>query len=984
MSSLKTKDIVHGFEVKKIQDLSFIKARSYELEHIKTGAKYLHIETDDQNNTFSVAFKTIPDDSTGIAHILEHTVLCGSEKFPVKDPFFSMIKRSVNSFMNAMTSSDWTMYPFSGPNETDFYNLMDVYLDAVFFPKIAEISFLQEGHRFEFENPTDPASKLKITGIVYNEMKGAMSSPDAMLYQHVDTALFPTTTYSKNSGGDPACIPDLTYEQFVNFHKRFYHPSNSFLYSYGNFSLEKHLKKVNEEYLCKFDKIDPKTEVGLEKRSGIPKTQTHPYPLDKEEDDGNKNYVAVSWPLTETKDVKELMIVQIIENLLIGNDAAPLKKALIDSKKGKSLYNYSGLDVDKIQTQFTVGLQGVSNQNIDDIEGLIINELCKIVQDGIPKEALEASVHQLEFQTKEIIDSYGPYGLSLLVIKIISPWIHGGQISSILDLNVNLDEVKVMLEKPNFIENKIKQYFIDNPDRVAIKMTPDGNIKRIEQENLDNKLQGIKEKLSDSEKSHIVNKYNELKSHQEQEEDLSCLPIISLDDLDKNVKKVTPEPTVENIDSAIIHCYEQETNDITNVKLNFNISGIDHSEVKYLELLSGLLTKTGTKNYDHDELSKKIELKTGDLTSSLAIRTQISGEDSASTFMHISGKALDRNLNEMFSIFKEIVTNWSAKDIERVRSLLQQLEASTSSQIANSGSSYAMKYSTRSYSKSLKYEEETGGITFYKFIKELIELSDEDLKKIIIKLEQISQKIFANDNLTAFIVGKKSGIEKSKTAINELVKSLNKSENFLKSYSNHIDKNEEATKENCAWTTTTSVSYVVKSFQAPKIGNKESSTLMVLSKLISRDYLHTEIREKGGAYGGYSVYNWVNGLFSLVSYRDPNITKTKSVYDNIMSFFDNEITDEALQQAKIQSISALDKPKSPAEECISEYVNSNLYSIDQSKLQDFKSNIFDVTKNDLINATKKYLNMDSDFIVVTSKDQLEKDMPENIEIKTIK
>lgn len=411
-----------GYSVQKIVELKEINSFFYELEHTDTGARHVHISNADKENTFSVAFKTVPADDTGVAHILEHTVLCGSRKFSVRDPFFSMLKRSLSTFMNAFTASDWTMYPFCTQNKKDYYNLMDVYLDAAFFPRLDPLNFKQEGYRLEPEG--DEPVRLVYKGIVYNEMKGAMSSPDQVMVRSLANALYPSSTYRHNSGGDPAVIPKLTYDQLVAFHRRHYHPSNSFFYTYGNLPLRGHLSYIHEKILKNFNRIDPGTEVAPQPRWSEPRTAVYRYPIGKEEDASKKCQACVAWLTADIRDSFEVLTLTLLEQILLGNPASPLKKALIDSGLGSALSDGSGYDADNRDTLFACGLKDVEESAAAEIEAIIFDVLKKLVEEGIDKKMIEAAIHQLEFHRKEITNHPYPYGLKLLLL-FFGSWLHG-------------------------------------------------------------------------------------------------------------------------------------------------------------------------------------------------------------------------------------------------------------------------------------------------------------------------------------------------------------------------------------------------------------------------------------------------------------------------------------------------------------------------------------------------------------------------------
>jgi len=472
-------EIISGYSVKCVARLPEISSFYYELEHMATGAGHIHISNKDRENTFCVAFKTVPADSTGVAHILEHTVLCGSRKFPVRDPFFSMIKRSLNTFMNAFTASDWTMYPFSTQNRKDFYNLMDVYLDAAFFPLLDELSFRQEGHRLEMEEETVDGKNLGLVykGVVYNEMKGAMSSPDQVLARSVLNALYPLTTYGFNSGGDPAVIPSLSYEGLKRFHERHYHPSNSFFYTYGNIPLRENLSFIEEKVLNKFERTDPDTVVPAHPRWSEPKAARYYYPLSKNEDPLKKNQICVAWLTSDINDIFEVLVLVLLEHILLGNASSPLRKALIDSGLGSSLCDSSGYDPGNRDTMFVCGLKDVRESDAAEIERIVFQTLSELAGRAIDKELIESAIHQVEFHRKEITNTPYPYGIKLM-LSFAGSRLHGGDPFRILNLDEDLNRLREELSKGPLFENRIRKYFIGNPHRVLLTLVPDHDMEQ--------------------------------------------------------------------------------------------------------------------------------------------------------------------------------------------------------------------------------------------------------------------------------------------------------------------------------------------------------------------------------------------------------------------------------------------------------------------------------------------------------------------------
>ena len=551
---IKAGDIYYDFIVKRALPLKTVKAFFYELKDQNTGTKYIHIANQDKENTFGVAFKTIPEDSTGVAHILEHCVLCGSKKYPVRDPFFSMLKRSLSTFMNAFTSSDWTMYPFSTQNKKDFFNLIDVYLDAVFFPTISELSFKQEGWRLE----TDELENLIYKGIVYNEMKGAMSSQDQIMNLAIKNSLCPDNTYKNNSGGDPQEIPSLTYDNLIKFHKRFYHPSNAFFYSYGNFPLKDNLIFIKKKVLNSFKHINPNTDVLPQPRWNMPKTALYHYPADKQNKGSNKYQAVVAWLVSDINDSFEMIVLDVLTKVLLSNSASPLYKALTDSKLGDALADCTGFDADNKDTIFACGLKGIEKTSVKKVEKIIFQALTQLAENKIDKELVDAAVHQIEFAAKEVTNSPYPYGLKLL-LSFAGNWIHNGDPVDDIEIDRNMNALFKKLKEENFLENRIKKHFLNNPHRVLITLAPDTEAETKEKKKTAEKLNKIKKNMKPEDMEKIKTQARILLQNQEAKEDVSTLPTLEISDISKGINIVTGK---ENTDNSIYY-YDRQCSGIS-------------------------------------------------------------------------------------------------------------------------------------------------------------------------------------------------------------------------------------------------------------------------------------------------------------------------------------------------------------------------------------------------------------------------------------
>lgn len=966
---------IGNYQVEEKEFLPQLGMTYWKLKHLKTGAKHIHLENQDKNNVFGVAFKTTPFDSTGVAHILEHTALCASKKFPIRDPFFTMTRRSLNTFMNAFTASDWTMYPFASQNEKDFYNLLDVYLNAAFFPCLHRVDFLQEGHRYEFEKMEDPASELKITGVVYNEMKGAMSQTNSIMYRRLFQALYPTTTYGFNSGGEPSDIPNLTYEQFVDFHRTHYHPSNAYFFTYGNLDLQKHLEFIEQEALSKFDGLAVHTDVPNEVRYQEPKQFQFYYPLNKEEDNGAKNHVIVSWLTNPCFDMAETLSMKLLEELLLGHAGAPLNRALMESGLGTKLATGTGYTDDNRETAFGAGLEGVKGENIQKVEELILSTLKNISQNGFPAEQIESAIHQLEFSTREITGEGYPYGLTLF-FRFAGAWLHGGSPKSALNFDANIELIKKRIADGKYFEKLIAKNLLDNPHRVRVVLSPDHELEKKQIDALAKKLDEYKRTLTTEQKQSIVKDSLELKARQEMEEDFSCLPSLSKNDLDRPTPRINPAPVKGKIDGVPTTKYLQSTNGVSYLDFTFNLEGISAEELQLAPLFSALVTDCGAGKYSYDQMSERCSRYTGGIWSGLSIASHVKNDIHAAPELTIRSKVLQRNIEPMAEILFDYLTSYNFSDLKRVETVLKRRLASFESSLLGSGHGFAVNLALRGLKPSLAQYEQIAGVSHLQFLKQVVQSGD--YQSLVEKLMTFGKKVFARQNLTILMVGDGKDLEIMEKAIRLKVEAL-KGASTIGGV--HIPFNAKFHHE--AWTTTTPVSYVVEAFKVPDINSKETGALTILKEVLRAYYLHPEIREKGGAYGGFAGYSPRNGTFQFISYRDPHLKRTRGIYQNVQEFLDNlKLTQEDIDQLIISTFGGLDTPGSPYGNCRGEFSEERA-GIDQKVNQFYRDAIFNTTVEEIKAVGKKYLKGESAVVAITSDDILKRDEVTDLLVKPI-
>jgi presequence protease len=980
---MKLEDRIYGYVVKRIENLKELDSVLIQLEHEATGAKHIHIENKDKENTFAVLFRTVPEDSTGVAHILEHTVLCGSRKFNVKDPFFSMLKRGLSTFMNAFTSSDWTMYPFSTQNLKDYYNLADVYLDATFFPALDELSFKQEGHRFELIQEDDK-EELVYKGVVYNEMKGAMSSPSEIMGRSILKVLYPATTYSNNSGGEPADIPKLSHEGLKAFHSKFYHPSNAFFYTYGSFNLEDHLKFIDEKVLSEFKKKEMDTTIGAQPRWKEHKETTYHFPLAKEEKSTKRYQACVAWLTSDTRDFFEVLVLIILEQVLLGNASSPLRKALIDSGLGSDLSDGAGFDSEMRDTLFSCGLKEIEKDSAKKVEKLIFQTLKNIVEKGIDKKLIDSAIHQIEFSKKEKTNTPYPFGIKLF-LTFAGTWIHQGDPVNCIEFDKDLEKFKELVDKGGFLEKKIEEHFINNPHRVLFTLAPDHGMEQKEVDRTKKELSLILKKLRKEKENKTLEKISKdataLKKLQEKEEDLSSLPCLELSDVPPEIEKISPD-TIAGVSE--LTCYQKPTSGILYFTCPVGVGNVKKELAPLIPFFSKAFINSGTKQRDYAEMAEMMDLYSGGISISPFVGTKFSNNLDYISFLSFQGKSLDRNVGKLFDILQEFISYADFSDLERLKQLLYQSKAQFESAIVRNGHRYAISLASRNLTYSAGLSETWSGITQYRFIKNLIkkiESNEYSFDSLASDLRDISGSVFQENNLKPAVIGGQDSIMAAGNKIKDIKNILK--ENTGDAY-RPIDMGMDTSLPHEGWSTNTSVSFTAQSFNTVRILHEDSACLSIISRLLRSLYLHKEIREKGGAYGGFAMYNSENGIFSFASYRDPNIQRTIDIYGNSCDFIKqpDAYSNDDVKEAILQVCADIDKPETPGPASINAYYRS-IVGLSDDIRENFKQKLLSITKQEIKDVADKYFDSsDSNnkgTVVISSKEMLEN---ANKELKT--
>lgn len=914
-----------------------------EYEHQVTKAKHIHLACDDSNNVFLVGFLTVPEDSTGVAHILEHTALCGSENYPVRDPFFMMIRRSLNTFMNAFTSSDWTAYPFASQNKKDFYNLLDVYLDAAFFPKLDYLDFLQEGHRLEFTEMENPESELVYKGVVFNEMKGAMSSIGSVLYQELTKALFPTITYHNNSGGDPKDIPNLTHEQLVNFHKKHYHPSNSVLMTYGNMDPLEHQKVFEAKALSKFSYQDFDFSVPDEKRYTEPQSFTATYPLPKEEPLEKQSHVINSWLLHKITDADELMRARILSSVLVDNASSPLRYALESTDLGTAPSMFCGLEEGTREAFFSCGLEGANGEDTDKINQLIIDTLTQVRNEGVPQESIEAALHQLELASREISGDRYPYGLRLIV-DTLTPVLHGGEAYDTLSFDDSLKQMREEIQDRQFIPNLIDRLLLNNPHRVMLTVNPSHTLAEELVANEKARLAEIQANLTPEEAEKIIADAKALQARQGQIDDDSILPMVTRADIPK--KLTFPELNYSHKEVVL---GSPTTNGMTYQSIVVDLPELTAEEMDMLPFLDAFITEMGAGELSYREQQARISAITGGVSA----RTMYQPfNNDIKGFWVLSGKALLENHHQLGELLQDILFNARFDEVKRMQEILAQIKLGREQGIVSNGHAYAMGVASQNISLISQLDQRLSGMQSIKSFR------------------TIEETMRDNDACRAFGEKLSSLLTKLQNSPYELIV-LNDAENieaigqdFAAVMAHHIDAKTPGFKApvtlqadeviSLGWAINAPVFYCAKSYKTVTRDHADSPVLQVLTGFLRNGYLHRAIREQGGAYGGGATYNAASGAFNFFSYRDPRLQETLQDFDAALDWLlENEHEEQQLEEAVLGVISAIDRPKAPAAEFGDRYFMQR-YERTPEDLEAYRASVLKVTLDDLKRVVNTY------------------------------
>ncbi|MBT8372129.1 MAG: insulinase family protein, partial [Deltaproteobacteria bacterium] len=858
------------------------------------------------------------------------------------------------------------------------------YLDAVFFPRLEALSFKQEGHRLEVEenqeNHDTAANHFVYKGVVYNEMKGAMSSPDQVMVRSIQQALYPSTTYRFNSGGDPAEIPSLSHAQLKDFHLRHYHPSNSFFYTYGNLPLKDHLAFIETEVLKRFKRIDPETDVASQPRWKKPRSATYSYPFNPNEDAKKKCQVCVAWLTADIKNSFEILTLTLLEQILLGNSASPLRKALIDSGLGSALCDGTGYDNDNRDTLFVSGLKDVEQPTADKIEKIIFKVLSDLANMGVDPKLVESAIHQIEFHRREITNTPYPYGIKLL-LTFSGSWFHGGDPVRILNFDADLENLQSELAKGSFFEKRIKKYFLDNPHRVSLTLVPDQGMEQEEEQHLRTELDRIRNELSPSAIDKLKQDAESLRHLQEAKEDVSCLPTLQLEDIPPSVPIVKESASEDAVRTTI---YNQAISGIFYFAAAAGCGALADGLLPLAPFFCYVLSRVGTAVRDYAEMAQRIDAYTGGIGVSTHARTRFGEGGECVPFISFNAKCLRRNQDRMFNIIQELLHHSDFSDYARLKNLLLEYRAGLESMVVRSGHRLAISLASRNLSATRMLSETWNGIHQLQRIKRLVDdVSDEKLSFLSQELSAIGKVLFAQKNFQMALIGEDSALEDALAGAHSLFNGFAAgSDNGFTTPA--ITYNDEVIRE--GWATSSAVSFVALVFETVRMGHKDDAALSVISKILRSGYLHREIREKGGAYGGFALYSPEDGSFSFASYRDPHIVSTLNIFENAAAFMRaGNFSNEDVKEAVLQVCSEIDKPDPPGPAARKAYYRQIISLSDEMRSR-FKRRLLSLTRKQVLKAAERYFdkNENQKAVAVVSGEEKLKTANEKLSERPLK
>lgn len=909
---MELKEQYGDFVVRRKVSVEEIQCLVYEIEHLPTKATILHLACDDDENVFCLSFRTYPPSSNGVAHILEHTVLCGSKKYPIQDPFFEMTRRSLNTFMNALTGSDFTCYPAASTLPKDFYNLLEVYTDAVFHPNLQRLSFLQEGHRLEYSSSQDPSSPLIYKGIVFNEMKGAMAPPEARLGEALCASLYPDVPYGYNSGGDPKKIPELTYEGLSDFHKRFYHPGHCLFYFYGNLPIKGHLDFLSENVFRDVVAPPPLALLPKQPRFQEKKRREMRYPIAEGESLQKKGIIGMGWLTCSVLDVKTLLALTLIDLVLMGTDAGLLKMPLLRSNLAHQVD--SSIDTEVSEVPYFLFFKGCELEDANEIEELVRSTLEEICERGLPEDLVEGAIHQHELARSEITGGSSPYGLSLFMRSALSMQ-HGGQPEDGLRIHSLFDEMRKKVKDPQYLPSIIKSQLLDNLHFVRIDMRPDGQLEAQEKAEEEERLASIKESLTREASEKILQDSKELHIFQEQEakQDLECLPKVTLQDVNRSGKEFPLK--IEKVGNLTLFHHDCFTNQMVYADLLFDLPQVKPEELPLVRLLALFLPQVGSNGRSYQEHLHYLLEHTGGVGCSLDLAVQATDPTKMRPSIALRGRALERKADKLFPLYIDMLSSANFLDHERIGELLfQHLEG-----LESSMPSYALRYAMNLAAAPLSIPGRVHlawyGLEYFHFIRKCAMDFEKDPEKLGQRLQNLQKRILMQGEGHLILSCSQEELQRlnreSFFGLGDLERSP------ASPWTGDLPLVEVSSQGRII---SAPVAFNACVFEGVAFNHPDNAVLSVCTEIMENCLLHKRIREQGGAYGGGSVNGTVSGTFSFYSYRDPHIRSTNEAFKEATDLLaEGQFDNHDLESAKLEVIQDLDSPVPPRSRAIVSY-----------------------------------------------------------------
>lgn len=924
-------EILDEHRVEDVQSDGFI------LRHKKSGARIAILSNNDDNKVFYIGFRTPPEDETGVPHIIEHTTLCGSKKFPVKDPFIELAKGSLNTFLNAMTYPDKTVYPVASCNDQDFKNLMDVYLDAVFNPNITKYEeiFKQEGWHYELTGKDD---ELKINGVVYNEMKGAYSSPDEVLSSQIYRSLFPDNTYSKDSGGNPEYIPKLTYEAYLDFYHKYYHPSNSYIYLYGDMDVVERLEWLDKEYLSLYDYKKVNSEINKQPAFDEIKNVEAQYSITMDDSQENKTYLSYNRVVGDSLDEMLYQAFDVLDYALVSSPGAPVKQALIDAGIGDDVYG--SYDAGILQPVFSFVAKNANASQADEFESIIESTLKEVVKTGINKEALLAGINSSEFKFREADFGQFPkgllFGLNCLdswLFDDMKPFIHLECLGTFAKLRKAVDT--------DYFEKLIQEYLLDNTHGSSVTVKPKCGLGNEREEALAKELSDYKASLSDEEIKKLIEDTEHLKKYQEEpssDEDLRKLPMLTRADMKKNAM---PFSNIEDelLDVKVVR-HDIESNGIDYISFLFDAGDFAQSELGYLGFFTNALGLVSTERYSYTDLANATNIYTGGISTGTASHPDIKDRNNFVFKFEVKLKVLEKNLDKALELMEQMLLSSDFTDTKRLGELVAQIKARLQANLSSSGHLVAAMRSMSSFSRYALYQDELKGVAFYRSICHIEKELSESPKSVSDKLAAIAKKLFARNRMLISFTGNNEAYGNAKPSLEKVIAGFNK----ISAVGNQAEVHFNTAKE--AFIDASQIQYVAKTGDFICEGYEYTGALRLLRIILSYDYLWINVRVKGGAYGCMNTF-LRSGESYFVSYRDPNLSDTLDVYDRIPEYIKSFSPDERdMTKYIIGTFSALDTPMNP-EAKGSRSLSAYLEGITYEQIQKERNEILNAQPEDI-------------------------------------